>query len=434
MTSVPPLNVLIIGSGGREHALLHACQASPLVASIAVAPGNGGMATETTCHPLNVEDVPATVTLAQKLGTNFVIVGPEVPLALGVVDALEAAGIPAYGPRKDAAQLEASKTFTKDFLLRKKIPTAAGEKFTAAQPAIDYLQTRSFPIVIKASGLAAGKGVVIASSLAEAEQTVRDMLENRRFGSSSEEILIEDFMDGEEASIMLMVSGTDYLMLPPSQDHKRIGDNDTGPNTGGMGAYAPASVVTPAIEQRVIQEIVEPTLQGLAADGITYRGTLYIGIMVTRDGPKVVEFNVRFGDPECQILLPLLATDPVALMYACAQGKPLPKDIRFHSGSAAIVVLTAAGYPGEIRKNDRISLPATLPENSQILHSGTRRAEDGQLYTSGGRVIGAVARGPSLATALQRAYQLAEEIQFAGRHFRRDIGARQLQRDAQSPH
>jgi phosphoribosylamine--glycine ligase len=424
------LQVLILGSGGREHAILRACQSSPLVGSVLVAPGNGGMSAETTCYPLNLEDVQATVALAKRLKVNFVIVGPEVPLALGVVDMLEAEGIPAYGPKKAGAMLEASKTFTKDFLVRHNIPTAQGAKFTELAPALDYLRSHSLPVVIKASGLAAGKGVIIAHTLPEAEDAVRSMLESHVFGKSGDEILIEDFMDGEEASIMLMVCGRSYVMLPPSQDHKRVGDGDTGPNTGGMGAYAPAAVVTPEVERRVIAEIVEPTLKGLVDEGIDYRGTLYVGIMVTTAGPKVVEFNARFGDPECQVLLPLLKTDPISLMYDCARGKLSPVDVKFKPGSAVIITLAAEGYPGDVRKNDFIELPTALPSDSQIIHAGTRIDSNGRLVTNGGRVLGAVAYGQNLVEAVNRAYSLTEKIRFAGMHYRRDIGARQLNREA----
>lgn len=423
------LRVLIIGSGGREHALLRACKASPLVAAVSVAPGNGGMEQEAVCYPLNVSDVPAIVALAKKLDANFVVIGPEVPLSVGVVDELEAAGIPAYGPTKAGARLEASKNFTKEFLVRHAIPTAAGRRFTSSEEAVEFLTSQKFPIVIKADGLASGKGVIIAEDFDQACTAVYEMLDAHRFGKSGAEILIEEFMEGEEASIMLMVSEDRYVMLPPSQDHKRVGENDTGPNTGGMGAYAPAPVVTPEVSRRVIAEIVEPTLEGLQKDGIRYRGTLYIGIMVTAEGPKVVEFNVRFGDPECQVLLPLLKTDPVAVMYACATGTLDPSAVKFNDGSNIIVVLAAEGYPGTPRKGDVISLPARVPAGTSIIHSGTAREDNGSITTAGGRVLGVTARGATLAEAAKNAYALIGQIHFDGMHYRRDIGARQLRRD-----
>lgn len=430
MVSNKSLRVLIIGSGGREHALLRACKASPLVAAVSVAPGNGGMEQEAVCYPLNVSDSAAIVALAKKLDANFVIIGPEVPLSVGVVDALEAAGIPAYGPVKAGAKLEASKNFTKEFLVRHNIPTATGKRFTSSEEAVEYLSSQKFPIVIKADGLASGKGVIIAEDFDQACTAVYDMLDSGCFGKSGSEILIEEFMEGEEASIMLMVCEDRYVMLPASQDHKRVGEGDTGLNTGGMGAYAPAPVVTPEIERRVVSEIVEPTLKGLVEDGIRYRGTLYVGIMITAEGPKVVEFNVRFGDPECQVLLPLLKTDPVEVMYACATGTLDPTVVEFHKGSNIIVVLAAEGYPGTPRKGDVISLPARIPAGTGIIHSGTVREDNGTITTAGGRVLGVTARGENLSEAAARAYELVSQIHFEGMHYRRDIGARQLKRDS----
>jgi phosphoribosylamine--glycine ligase len=284
--------------------------------------------------------------------------------------------------------------------------------------------------VIKASGLAAGKGVVIALTLAEAEQALRDMMQAKVFGSSGDEVVIEEFMQGEEASIMLMVCGEEYLMLPPSQDHKRVGEGDTGLNTGGMGAYAPTTVVTPEVERRLREEIIVPTLKGLKADGIDYRGTLYVGIMVTSTGPRVVEFNVRFGDPECQVLLPLLETDPVEIMLAIAAGTFRSSNAKLRSGSTLIVVLAAGGYPGDIRKGDEIKLPANCPTDVHIIHSGTQRLADGRVVTAGGRVLGVVAHADTLNEAVQKAYYVIPSIQFEGMHYRRDIGYRQLKRDA----
>lgn len=423
------LRVLIIGSGGREHALLKACKASPLVAAVSVAPGNGGMEQEAVCYPQNVTDVAGIVSLAKRLDSNFVIVGPEAPLSVGVADALRAAGIPVYGPDKAGAILEASKTYSKDFLTRHAIPTAVGRKFSSSEEAIEFLASQRFPIVIKANGLAAGKGVIIAEDYDAACSAVYDMLDEKCFGDAGTEILIEEFMQGEEASIMLMVCEDKYVMLPASQDHKRVGDGDTGPNTGGMGAYAPAPVVTPELEKQIVERIVEPTLKGLLADGIRYRGTLYVGIMITAEGPKVVEFNVRFGDPECQVLLPLLKTDPVKLMHDCATGTLKPETAEFRGGCNIVVVLAAEGYPGTPRKGDVITFPKKFPEGTAVLHSGTEREDSGDIVTAGGRVLGVCARGETLAEAAKNAYALVEQIHFDGMHFRRDIGARQLKRD-----
>ncbi|MEY3838104.1 MAG: hypothetical protein RL304_1086 [Verrucomicrobiota bacterium] len=352
------LDVLILGSGGREHALLKACLRSPRVARVRVAPGNGGMALEAECLDVDAANPAAVLELVRRTAANFVIVGPEVPLAAGVVDALEAAGIPAYGPLAAGARLEASKAFSKDFMVRHRVPTAASATFHQLAPALAYVRSQPVPIVIKASGLAAGKGVVIATTLAEAEAALRDMMETKVFGASGDEVVIEEFMQGEEASIMLMVCGEEYLMLPPSQDHKRVGEGDTGLNTGGMGAYAPTTVVTPEVERRLREEIILPTLRGLKADGIDYRGTLYVGIMVTAAGPKVVEFNVRFtaagpkvvefnvrfGDPECQVLMPSLETDPVQIMEDIAHGRFRPAAVKLRPGATIIVVLAAGGY------------------------------------------------------------------------------------------
>jgi phosphoribosylamine---glycine ligase len=423
------IDVLILGSGGREHALLKACLRSPRVGKVRVAPGNGGMALEAECLEVDINSGATVLDLVRRTGTQFVIVGPEVPLAHGVVDVLEAAGVKAYGPLQAGARLEASKAFSKDFLFRHQIPTAAAETFRSLEPALAYVRRQPVPIVIKASGLAAGKGVVIAMNHAEAEAALRDMMETKVFGSSGDEVVIEEFMQGEEASIMLMVCGEEYLMLPPSQDHKRVGEGDTGLNTGGMGAYAPTTVVTPEVERRLREEIIVPTLRGLKADGIDYRGTLYVGIMVTSIGPRVVEFNVRFGDPECQVLMPSLETDPVEIMEAIAAGTFRSASVRLRPGSTIIVVLAAGGYPGDIRKGDVITLPTQLPAGVDIVHGGTKRLPNGEVVTSGGRVLGVVAHGATLAEAAQKAYAVVPQIQFAGCHYRRDIGYRQLRRD-----
>ena len=430
MVTQGKIKVLILGSGGREHALLKVCLRSPRVSQVCVAPGNGGMAMEAECLPVDLSKPTEVVELVRRTGSHFVIVGPEVPLAQGVVDALEAAGIPAYGPLAAGAKLEASKAFSKDFLFRHRIPTAAAETFRQLDSAIAYVRKQSLPIVIKASGLAAGKGVVIATTHAEAEEALRSMMETKIFGSSGDEVIIEEFMQGEEASIMLMVCGEEYLMLPPSQDHKRVGEGDTGLNTGGMGAYAPTTVVTPEVERRLREEIIVPTLRGLKADGIDYRGTLYVGIMVTSTGPRVVEFNVRFGDPECQVLMPMLETDPIEIMEAIAAGTFKSSSVKLRAGSTIIVVLAAGGYPGEIRKGDVIEFPKDLPPGVDILHSGTQKLADGRVVTSGGRVLGVVAHGATLQEAVKKAYSVVPKIRFEGCHYRRDIGYRQLKRDS----
>lgn len=419
---------LVIGSGGREHALVKACLQSSLVREVIAAPGNGGISQDARCVPLDVEDIDATVELVRVEKVDFVIVGPEVPLALGVADALRETGVAVYGPGAEAARLESSKVFSKAFLERHGIPTARAQAFTELKAAVEHLARQRYPVVIKASGLAAGKGVVIAEDFETAEGVAADMLVRNRFRESGHEILIEEFMSGEEASIMLMVCGDRYVMLPPSQDHKRVGEGDIGPNTGGMGAYAPTGAVDTAVRQRIIETIIEPTLKGLAGDGIDYRGTLYIGIMVEAGQPRVVEFNVRFGDPECQILLPLLHDDPVGIMLACAEGRLEPTAVRVGDRSAVIVVLAARGYPGKYTRGGVITLPASLPDNVAILHAGTSLDSDGMLRASGGRVLGVVATGDDLRAAREAAYAVCDAVDWEDKQFRRDIGWRELRR------
>lgn len=424
------MKVLVIGSGGREHSLVIACKKSPLVDEIIAAPGNGGMALDADCREVDVNDSGAIVSLARAVKADFVIVGPEAPLAAGAADALREAGFDTYGPGLKGARLEASKTYTKEFLISNRIPTAWGEKFTDFAKALNYLRGAEYPLVIKADGLAAGKGVLICENFEYAERIAHEMLVKNQFGEAGHEILIEEFMDGEEASIMLMVSGEDYVMLPASQDHKRVGEGDTGLNTGGMGAYAPAAVVTDEVEKKVREEIILPTLKALKDDGIDYRGTLYVGIMVLPDGqPKVVEFNVRFGDPECQILLPLLEQDPIQLMLDCARGELRPEAVRVKDEYAMIVVMAAGGYPNAYRKGDVITLPSVLPDNVSIVHAGTKKNDAGEIITAGGRVLGVVANATTLQQARDDAYSVVDQVKWKDAYFRRDIAWRQLERE-----
>ena len=423
--------VMVVGSGGREHALVQACMDSPLVTEVIAAPGNGGIARDAVCHQVADSDVKGLVALARAESVGLVIIGPETPLSMGLADALTEAGITAYGPNREAARLEASKAFAKSLLHKYGVPTADSKTFTRDETvaALEYLRGHRYPLVIKASGLAAGKGVIIAEDPDHAEQTLRGMLDGELFGESGREVVIEEYIEGEEASITLMVSGLKYVSLPPSQDHKRIGENDTGPNTGGMGAYAPAAVVTPEVNRQVIETIIEPTLEGLVEEGIDYRGTLYIGIMITAEGPKVIEFNVRFGDPETQVVLPLLESDPVALMMDCARGTLEPSAIRLKRQCAIVVVMAMQGYPGSYAKGEVISFPESIPDNTRIIHAGTRRSENDNIVTSGGRVLGILALNESLQSAAQDAYALCEKVTFPSRYYRRDIGARQLRRE-----
>ena len=423
-----PRSVLVVGSGGREHALVHALSASPAGPRILCAPGNAGIANEVPCFPIAADDIPGLVALAQQERVEFVVVGPEIPLALGLVDRLVAAGIPAYGPKADGARLEASKVFTKQILLKHHIPTAPARFFREVAPALEYLRTRSIPIVIKADGLAAGKGVVVAQTLEEAEIAVRAMLEGGKFGASGSEILIEDCLFGEETSLLVVVSGRDYFVLPTSQDHKRVGDGDTGPNTGGMGAYSPADIVTPALLARIDREIVAPSVKAIATEGIEFRGTLFIGIMLTPEGPSVIEYNARFGDPETQVVLPRIKSDLLAILWAAALGKLAGVKLEVNPDHAICVVIAAHGYPDAYPKGDRIVLPVTLPSGVAIIHAGTTRNSAGEMVTNGGRVLGVTASAATLDGAAKKAYAVCEAIECSSKYFRRDIGARQLNR------
>jgi phosphoribosylamine--glycine ligase len=418
----------VVGSGGREHALVKECLQSPLTGKVIAAPGNGGMASEAECFEVSVEEIEGMVALAQAQGIGLVVVGPEVPLSLGLVDALTAVGIPAYGPNAAGAQLESSKAFCKDFFAKHNIPTAAYGNFTEIAPALAYLEEHPAPIVIKASGLAAGKGVIMAETQNEAIAAVKDMLEGGAFGSSGKEIIIEETLYGEEASIHVIASGEDFVCLPPSQDHKSAGEGDTGLNTGGMGAYTPTSRVTPAMQAEIEEKVIKPTLAGLKADGIDYRGTLYAGLMLTDQGVKVLEYNVRFGDPETQVLLPMVADDLVPVLLASAKGESLPAKLEFHKGAAIVVVLAAGGYPGSYAKGNPITFPDALPASTAVVHAGTIRDPDGTIRTAGGRVLGVSGQAPTLEAAADLAYKVCDQVDFEDKILRRDIGHRELNR------
>jgi phosphoribosylamine--glycine ligase len=434
--SALPKNILVVGSGGREHTLVKTILASPSAPRVIAAPGNAGIAAEAACHPVAADDIPGLVALAQRERIDFVVVGPEVPLSLGLVDALAAAGIPAYGPRADGARLEASKIYTKEILQKYKIPTAPAAAFDDPAAAIAYLRARPAPIVVKADGLAAGKGVIVAATHDEAEAAVRALLPAAPANPQSairiphSQILIEDCLTGEETSLLVIVSGRDYFTLPTSQDHKRIGDGDTGPNTGGMGTYSPADIVTPELLARIDREITRPSVNAIADEGIDFRGTLFIGIMLTPSGPRVLEYNTRFGDPETQVVLPRLDTDLLALLWAAARGRlgAVAPAVRIRPEHAICVVIASKGYPEKFPKNIPVHLPAGLPPGVQIIHAGTARDASGQLVTAGGRVLGVTALAPSLREAAARAYAACEQIACETKYYRKDIGARALNR------
>ncbi|HGM5487980.1 TPA: phosphoribosylamine--glycine ligase [Serratia marcescens] len=425
------MNILIIGNGGREHALAWKAAQSPLADKVYVAPGNAGTALEANLENVAIAatDIPALVAFAQSHDIGLTIVGPEAPLVIGVVDAFQAAGLKIFGPSQAAAQLEGSKAFTKDFLARHRIPTAEYENFTDVEPALAYVRRKGAPIVIKADGLAAGKGVIVAMTLQEAEEAVRDMLAGNAFGDAGHRIVVEEFLDGEEASFIVMVDGENVVPMATSQDHKRVGDGDTGPNTGGMGAYSPAPVVTDEIHQRAMDQVIWPTVRGMAAEGNTYVGFLYAGLMISADGqPKVIEFNCRFGDPETQPIMLRLRSDLVELCLAGAEGRLNEKSSDWDERPALGVVLAAGGYPGDYRNGEVIQgLPQQESADGKVFHAGTRLQGD-DVVTSGGRVLCVTALGDTVAQAQQRAYQLAEGIQWPGSFCRKDIGYRAIAR------
>jgi phosphoribosylamine--glycine ligase len=425
--SIPPLpsSVLIVGSGGREHALLRSIAGSHRKPRVICAPGNAGMAEEAPCFSVAADDIPGLVALAASEKIELVVVGPEVPLALGLADALRAKHIPVFGPGADGARLEASKIFTKELLLKYRIPTAAAGFFSEAAAAEKWIDAHPVPTVVKADGLAAGKGVVVASTRDEAKAAARALL-----AEGGKRILIEECLSGTETSLLVIVAGPHYLILPPAQDHKRAGDGDTGPNTGGMGTFCPAPISTEALSL-IERTVVKPSVEAIAAEAIDFRGVLFIGLMQTPSGPSVLEYNTRFGDPETQSVLPQLGFDLLAILWAAAQGHlaaHAPTASATTPGGEAVVcvVVAAKGYPGTYAKGDVIGLPSGLPSHTYLLHAGTARNGSGQITSNGGRVLNVVASGKDLAEARERAYAAADAITWSNKYFRRDIGASSL--------
>ena len=426
------MNILIIGSGGREHALAWKAAQSPLADKIYVAPGNAGTALEAAMENVDIKvtDIAALIDFAKSRDIGLTIVGPEIPLVAGIVDAFQEQGLKCFGPIQDAAQLEGSKAFSKDFLARHNIPTAAYGNFTDIDDALAYLHQVGVPIVIKADGLAAGKGVIIAQEMQEAETTVRDMLSGNSFGDAGHRVVIEEFLRGEEASFIVMADGKNILPMASSQDHKAAHDGDTGPNTGGMGAYSPAPVVTDEMHRRIMHEVIIPTIEGMAADGLPYTGFLYAGVMIDSDGvPKVLEFNCRFGDPETQSIIMRMKSDLVAHCLAAIDGSLDRQQTEWDSRAAVGIVLAAGGYPGSYHSGDVIhGLPEHDVEGEKIFHAGTSE-QNGNVVTSGGRVLCATALGNSVTEAQKRAYELASRISWDSCYFRTDIGHRAISRE-----
>lgn len=417
------MKILVIGSGGREHALIRKLRQSPRVTAAFCAPGNAGIAQIAECVAIGIHDHDALVEFAKREEIGLTVVGPDDALAAGLVDRFQAEGLRIFGPTKAAARLESSKIFAKEFMLRHGIPTARAEKFTSSQEAYAYAQKQRLPLVIKADGLALGKGVVVAQSAWEAAMAIHQIMDERRFGEAGAGVVIEECLTGVECSVHALVDGTDYCLFPAAQDHKRAFDGDLGPNTGGMGAYSPARAFTPEIREQVRKEVLERFIAGLKADRIDFRGMLFPGLMVTAEGPKVLEFNCRFGDPETQVLLPRLNGDLLDLLEATIDGRLAQQQALWKPEAAVCVVMASGGYPGKYETGKPIAgLDGRADEAVEISHAGTRREGD-QVVTSGGRVLGVTALGGDLATARARAYEAARAIHFDGGFFRNDIAA-----------
>ena len=416
------MKVLVVGGGGREHAICWKLAQSPQVTQLYCAPGNGGIAEVAACVDIKATDVNAMVAWAKENAMDFVVVAPDDPLALGMVDALEAAGIPAFGPRANAAVIEASKVFSKNLMEKYHIPTARYQTFTQLDAALDYVRAQGAPIVVKADGLALGKGVVVAQSVEEAEQAVRSMMADKKFGEAGTRLVIEECMTGPEATVLAFCDGEHLVCMPSSQDHKRAFDGNQGPNTGGMGAISPSPYYTPEIAQRCMNEIFLPTVAALRAEGRPFQGVLYFGLMLTPDGPKVVEYNARFGDPECQAVLSLLDSDLLEILLSCRNGTLDQTEIRWKEGASCCLVLASGGYPAAYEKGYPITGIDQANETAVVFHAGTKKTADGTIFTNGGRVLGITATGADLNAAIDGAYAAAAHISWKDMHYRRDIG------------
>jgi len=416
------MKVLVVGGGGREHAICWKLAQSSKVTELYCAPGNGGISQVAACVPIKATDVAAMVEWARENAIDFVMVAPDDPLALGMVDAMEAAGIRAFGPRASAAIIEASKAFSKELMGKYHIPTAKHKTFTELEKALAYVQEQGAPIVVKADGLALGKGVVVAQTVAEAQQAVREMMEDKKFGESGSTVVIEECMTGPEVTVLAFCDGTHVRPMPSSQDHKRAYDGDQGPNTGGMGAISPSPNYTPEIAQRCMEEIFLPTVSALQAEGRPFKGVIYFGLMLTQDGPKVVEYNARFGDPETQAVLSLLDSDLMEIFEACVDGTLDQVEIRWKDSAACCLVLASGGYPVKYQSGYPISGLEEAAKTAAVFHAGTKKAEDGTVLTAGGRVLGVTALGSTLEEAIEKAYAAAKPISFQDMHFRTDIG------------
>ena len=415
------MRVLIVGSGGREHAIAWKLRQSPKLTELYCAPGNAGIRSLAACLPIEAEDIYGITDFAKTQGIDLVAVGPEVPLAMGLVDLLIEHGVKAFGPNKKCAQLEASKAFAKSFMERHNIPTARYKEFYNHDELMEHVGQFGFPMVLKADGLAAGKGVIIAETASAAREAIDDMMLRRIFGSAADTVVVEEFLTGVEASMLCFVDGSTIVPMEPAQDYKRVFDRDRGPNTGGMGAYSPSLVFNDALEDQIREQILAPIHEGFKMDGLDYRGVLYIGLMITEEGPKVIEFNTRFGDPETQVILPRMESDLLRIMQAVTNDRLSGQEISWNKAKAVCVVLASGGYPGIYEKGELITGLDQIEESTLVFHAGTQFI-NGQVVTSGGRVLGVTALGASHDEARENAYRNAERINFKGMHYRKDIG------------